>query len=89
MRMMRVAWVLEGLGAGTADVEDIEAAAGALSEGIRGALAHLDPTALAHVLHASYGPLRASLLAFGGEALADSGEWQARSGGILITLRCL
>jgi hypothetical protein len=89
MCMIRVTWVLEGLGGGTADVEDIEAAASALSDGVRGALAHLDPTALAHVLHASYGPLRASLLTFGPEALADSGEWLARNGGIFVMVAAL
>jgi len=83
---MRIAWAIEGKGAGGADVPDVDAAASALSAAVRDVYGSLGTGSLATVLTAVLGPLRASLVTDGRYAVERGSEWSTQVGGILVTL---
>ncbi|MFH9802784.1 hypothetical protein ACH4M0_11160 [Streptomyces albidoflavus] len=83
---MRISWVIENHGAAQADVPTVDAAANALSAGVRQAYATADTTTLAHIMFSMVGPLRTELVTEGLRAVKRGETWEARNGAILVAL---
>lgn len=83
---MKITWVIEGKGAGSADVADTDQAAKALSAAVSALYASDGPGVQVHVLTALVAPLRASLVTDGRYAVERGREWSANSAPILVTL---
>ncbi|MBJ6623604.1 hypothetical protein [Streptomyces sp. DHE17-7] len=83
---MRISWVIESRGAAQADVPTVDAAAKALSAGVRQAYAREDATTLAHIMFSVVGPLRTALVTDGHRAVKQGETWEAREGAILVQL---
>jgi hypothetical protein len=83
---VRITWAIEGHGAGSADVDDVDAAARALAAAVRDAYAKHGAGVQAHVLASVVAPLRASLVTDGRWEVERGREWSTSRGGILATL---
>jgi hypothetical protein len=84
--MIRISWVFEGIGGDTRLVEDVDAAARALSAAVRAAYAQEDTGTLAHILTTVVAPLRASLVTDGRYAVERGHTWSHGVGGVAVTL---
>lgn len=78
--------MFEGMGAGTALVEDVDSAAGVITEAVRASYDHLGPDALAHLLTTVVAPLRVAMVTDGYMALKRSDDWADGVAGIFVTL---
>lgn len=83
---MKITWAIEGRGAGSADVVDVDQAARALGAAVRAAYAKDGPSVQVHVLTAVVGRLRASLVTDGRWAVEHGDEWAKAVAGIFVTL---
>nr|CAA40351.1 ORF1 [Lomovskayavirus C31] len=83
---MRISWVIEDHGANEATAPTIDSAAEALTAGVRSAYADEDTTTLAHILFNVVGPLRMKLVTDGRFEVERGRTWEAREGGIFVTL---
>lgn len=83
---MRITWVIEGKGAGSCAVDDVDQAARALDRAVRAAYADADTSTLATIITSVLGPLRASLVTDGRWAGQRGQEWAAQVSGLIVRL---
>lgn len=83
---MKITWAIEGRGVGSAETDDVDQAARALSDAVRASYAPDGPSVVAHVLTAVVGPLRASLVTDGRFAVERGESWSFEGVGLFVTL---
>jgi hypothetical protein len=84
---MRITWVIEDHGGDSAVADNVDDAAAALATGVREAYEKDHPTAtLAHIMLNVVAPLRMQLVTDGRFEVERGRTWEARNGGILVTL---
>lgn len=83
---MKITWVVEGKGAGSAEADDVDTAARALSDAVSALYAPDGPGVQAQVLTALVAPLRASLVTDGRFAVERGQDWVQEGGGIWVML---
>lgn len=86
--MIRVAWVIEWAGVGSALCADTGEATDALVRAVRAATADHGAEVTGQVLYGSVGPLRTALATDGRAAVERGEEWSGSAGGISVTLSC-
>jgi hypothetical protein len=84
---MKIAWVIEDHGADEAEAETADGAAEQLARGVREAYEkEHDTGTLAHIMLNVVAPLRMQLVTDGRFEVERGRTWEARNGGILVTL---
>ncbi|WP_443040832.1 winged helix-turn-helix domain-containing protein [Streptomyces sp. AHA2] len=83
---MRITWVIEDHGGDSADVPTVDTAAEALAAAVRQAYAEESTETLANILLNTVAPLRMQLVTDGRYAVEHGRTWEARQGGIFVTL---
>jgi hypothetical protein len=83
---MRISWVIEDHGGDSKDVATVDDAAEALAAAVRKAYSDEDTATLAHVLLNTVAPLRMQLVTDGRFEVEHGRSWEARAGGIFVTL---
>ncbi|QAY26975.1 hypothetical protein SEA_SHAWTY_52 [Streptomyces phage Shawty] len=83
---MRITWVIEDHGSDEATAETADGAAEALAAGVRQAYRDYDTATVAHVMLNVVAPLRMQLVTDGRFEVERGRTWEARIGGIFVTL---
>lgn len=83
---MQLSWVIEGYGAGSSAVPDVDQAANALDDALRAAYKDADPTTLAQIIWDVLGPVRFVLVTEGRAAVGRGETWSIQRAGLLVSL---
>ncbi|MEU6684402.1 hypothetical protein [Streptomyces sp. NPDC046832] len=83
---MRISWVIEDHGGDSAECPTVDTAAEALAAAVRQAYADEGTETLANILLNTVAPLRMQLVTDGRYAVEHGRTWEARQGGIFVTL---